>query len=128
MSRRFTWRLGVESRGREADFRLIEACEKEMRERQIGPDALFFAHRGGRNAEGALAEALDRYAPLPSDHPYWSGEAPETMLIDEVEAIWTAIAERDDWRPLEAKIAAVRAMGEAMGEPPTPAGHALKGE
>ena len=40
------------------------------------------------------------------------------MLIDEVEAIWAAIAERDDWQPLDAKIAAIRRMGEALGEPP----------
>ena len=36
------------------------------------------------------------------------------MLIEEVEAIWAAIAERDDWAPFEAKIAAIRRMGEAM--------------
>ena len=40
------------------------------------------------------------------------------MHIDEVEAIWAAIAERDDWAPLEAKVAAVRRMGEAMQEGP----------
>ena len=36
------------------------------------------------------------------------------MLIEEVEAIWAAIAERDDWGPFEAKIAAIRRMGDAM--------------
>jgi hypothetical protein len=36
------------------------------------------------------------------------------MHIEEVEAIWSAIAEHDDWGPLEAKVAAVRRMGEAM--------------
>jgi uncharacterized protein YdiU (UPF0061 family) len=123
MSRRFTWRLGVESRGREADFRVIEASEKTMREQQIGPDAFFFLHRGGRHADGALAEALDGYAPHSGDHPYWSGDAPQSMLIEEVETIWEAIAERDDWQPLEDKIALVRRMGEALGEPPAPAGH-----
>ena len=45
------------------------------------------------------------------------------MLIDEVETIWSAIAERDDWVPLHAKLAALRRMGEALGEPPLPAGH-----
>jgi hypothetical protein len=38
------------------------------------------------------------------------------MHIDEVEAIWSAIAERDDWQPLEDKVTAVRRMGEAMGQ------------
>ena len=38
------------------------------------------------------------------------------MHIEEVEAIWSAIAERDDWRPFENKVAAIRRMGEAMAE------------
>jgi hypothetical protein len=37
------------------------------------------------------------------------------MLIDEVEALWSAIDERDDWAPFETKVAAIRRMGEAMG-------------
>ena len=36
------------------------------------------------------------------------------MLIDEVEAIWSAIAERDDWSLLNDKVASIRRMGEAM--------------
>jgi hypothetical protein len=124
MSRRFTWRLGVASRGLEADFRLIAEAERTMRESEAGPDAFFFAHRGGRGAQGALGEAFAGYEAVAEDHPYWSGGEPQSMLIDEVEQIWSAIADRDDWQPLAAKIAAVREMGAAMGEPPLPAGHA----
>jgi len=119
ITRRFCWRLGVESRGLEPDMRLIAGAEQAMRERGIGPDAFFFEHRGGRNAEGPLAE----YSPVTDDHPYWAGTAPQSMLIDEVEAIWAAIAERDDWQPLHGKVAQVRAVGDALGEAPTPAGH-----
>jgi len=36
------------------------------------------------------------------------------MLIDEVETIWSAIAEHDDWQPLELKINAMRQLGEAL--------------
>jgi len=36
------------------------------------------------------------------------------MPIDEVETLWAAIAEHDDWRPLETKLAAIRRMGDAM--------------
>jgi hypothetical protein len=36
------------------------------------------------------------------------------MLIEEVEEIWAAIADGDDWSRFEAKIAAVRRMGDAM--------------
>lgn len=124
MMRRFTWRLGVKSRGAEADFALIGACEKAMRQTGQGPDAFFFAHRGGRAANGELAEALAGYEAADSGHPYWAGEAPERMLIDEVEAIWAAIADHDDWQPLADKVAALRAMGEAHGPAPAPAGQA----
>ncbi|MGX7895839.1 protein adenylyltransferase SelO family protein [Tsuneonella sp. HG222] len=124
MTRRFRWRLGVASRGQETDGALIAAAEKEMREAAIGPDAFFFVHRGGRGATGALAEALSGYEAVGDDHPYWQGGEPQAMLIDEVEAIWSAIAERDDWGPLETKVAALREMGRALGEPPVPAGHA----
>ena len=47
-------------------------------------------------------------------HAYWRDIDPCSMLIEEVEAIWAAIAERDDWAPFETKIAAIRRMGEAM--------------
>lgn len=124
MTRRFCWRLGVECRGPESDGPLIAAAERTMREQGIGPDAFFFAHRGGRNAQGPLAEALKSYRPVGDDHPYWSDPEPQAMLIDEVEAIWAAIDERDDWRPLHDKVAALRRMGEALGEPTRPAGHA----
>jgi len=36
------------------------------------------------------------------------------MHIEEVEAIWAAIAEHDDWQPFETKVAAIRRMGDAM--------------
>jgi hypothetical protein len=39
------------------------------------------------------------------------------MLIEEVEAIWAAIAEADDWAPFEAKVAAIRQMGDALTAP-----------
>jgi hypothetical protein len=39
------------------------------------------------------------------------------MHIEEVEALWSAIDTADDWRPFEAKIAAVRRMGEAHRPP-----------
>ncbi len=125
VARRWCWRLGVESLGVEADTQLVAACEAAMRESRAQPDAFFFAHRGGRGrAEGALGEALAGYTPVPSEHPYWSDAAPQSMLIEEVEAIWAAIAEHDDWTPLHAKVASLRRMGEAHGPAPTPAGHA----
>lgn len=63
---------------------------------------------------GLVAE-LAACDPAPSaqpQHPYFKGEAPCTLLIDEVESIWQAIAERDDWSLLDAKVGAIRAMGD----------------
>jgi uncharacterized protein YdiU (UPF0061 family) len=123
LTRRFCWRLGVKPHSPELDRRLVSRAEKLMEQGGIGPDAFFFAHRGGRKAEGVLAETLEGYEPVASDHPYWDGDAPQSMLIDEVEAIWSAIAERDDWQPLHDKVAALRRIGAALGEPPPPEGH-----
>jgi uncharacterized protein YdiU (UPF0061 family) len=82
MTRRFCWRLGVESRGIEPDSALIGAAEKAMRESETGPDEFFFRHRGGRAATGPLAEALAGYRVAPGKHPYWSDPTPQSMLID----------------------------------------------
>jgi len=35
--------------------------------------------------------------------------------IDEIEALWSAIDERDDWQPLCEKLAAIARAGEAFG-------------
>ncbi len=125
VARRWCWRLGVEPRGVEADTQLVAACEQAMRESKAQPDAFFFAHRGGRGAEGGtLADVLADCTPLASDHAYWADPAPQSLLIEEVEAIWAAIDRADDWGPLEAKVTALRRMGEAHGPAPAPAGHA----
>jgi uncharacterized protein YdiU (UPF0061 family) len=125
VARRWCWRLGVASQGVEADTQLVAACEAAMRESKAQPDAFFFAHRGGRGAAtGALGEALAAYDAVPDSHPYWSDSAPQSMVIDEVEAIWDAIAGRDDWSLLHAKVASLRRMGAAHGCAPVPLGHA----
>ena len=122
IGRRWCWRLGVASRGAEADAALVAACEADLRETGEQPDAFFYRHRGGREAEGGLLGALREYEPVSTTHSYWTDGEPQTMLIDEVEAIWDVIAERDDWDPLKHKISAIRRMGEAHGEAPAPAG------
>lgn len=119
VSEAILWRLGVVPRDADGDRALVEAVERGLRESGVGIDRFFFDAFGGIAPAGdAFAEtraALARYAPRSSrDHPYWSG-APCAMLIDEVESIWAAIAARDDWAPFEAKIAAIRDMGDALG-------------
>lgn len=48
-----------------------------------------------------------------ADHAYFQGPNPCTMLIEELENIWAAIAERDDWSVLEAKLSAIDEMRTA---------------
>lgn len=125
LARRWCWRLGVEPRGATADAALVAAGEAAMTASDMGPDAFFFTHRGGRGTDGALAEALAPYGPAAGAlaDPLWSGAAPPSLLHDEVEAIWAPIAEADDWSAFTAKVAALRRLGTALGPPPAPAGH-----
>jgi hypothetical protein len=85
---------------------------------------VFFDWRGGRDPGmerypreefRALAKALEgRDWPDARTHPYWSDEAPCSMHIDEVEALWSAIAERGDWNPVKRKVNEIRRMGVAL--------------
>ena len=116
------WRLGVASAGGEADRALVAALVAALQTREATIDRVFFDWRGGGDPGAqsypsepfrALARAL-RGRERPQSHPYWSDGTPCAMHIDEVEAIWSAIAEADDWQPLDDKVTAVRRMGEAM--------------
>jgi uncharacterized protein YdiU (UPF0061 family) len=116
LCRRFLWRLGVASRGEEADLALLASADAWMQTEKLSPDAVFFAHRAGRNPPtGDFGDLLKRHAPAADlDHPLWSEDAPPTMVIDEVERIWAAIDKDDDWQPLAGKIADVRRLGDAL--------------
>ena len=74
----------------------------------------------------AWAEVIEGLRALPpapglaaaAAHPSAARDVPETMVIAEVEAIWSAIDRDDDWQPLADKIARIRetgAMGAALG-------------
>ncbi|WBH17067.1 protein adenylyltransferase SelO family protein [Sphingomonas radiodurans] len=114
------WRMGRQAVSPEADRAAIQVIERALRETGVAIDEFFFDVFGQAlpaqyGAEWDEARAVLDAAPLRADrsHPHWSG-APCAMLIDEVEAIWSAIADCDDWTPFNAKIAAIRAMGEAL--------------
>jgi uncharacterized protein YdiU (UPF0061 family) len=116
------WRLGVTSAGNQADSELATALVAALQTREATIDRIFFDWRGGRDPGPeaypsqpfrALAEKLEGRERAPT-HPYWSDAAPCSMHIDEVEAIWSAIADGDDWKPLDDKVTAIRRMGEAM--------------
>jgi uncharacterized protein YdiU (UPF0061 family) len=60
-----------------------------------------------------LIEARQPRPGLRLDHPYFARPRPRTMLIDEMEALWAPIAERDDWSAFEAALRDIAAMREA---------------
>jgi serine/tyrosine/threonine adenylyltransferase len=120
-------RLGVAPRDGDEDRRLTGRLIAALQAGGGTIDRIFFDWRGGRDPGEqaypsepfrALAAALAGRESPPS-HPYWSDPAPCSMHIEEVEAIWKAIDESDDWSVLETKVAAIRRMGEAMGGNPS---------
>jgi len=122
MRRRFCWRLGIGWPGEERAAALIQQGVQAMVADRVTIDRFFFDWRGGTlRDEGyagehwdAFRKALDGLADEGATrHPYWHGPGPCSMHIDEVETIWDAIAQRDDWQPLHDKVAAIRSMREA---------------
>lgn len=130
-------RLGLASAPRAETDRLVAAVWKFLADSRAPFERFFFDWRGGlASAERAAAspsaahyaspafapvrdalEGLEPAADARLVHPYFAGE-PCTMLIDEVEALWAPIAERDDWTAVEAKLAAIAGMAEAYGTAP----------
>ena len=130
ITRRVVARLGL-APGGDADDALAGAVFAFLDESLVGYDRFFFDWYGGISRErralageagehyagarwDALRRILELYAPASSTRPdYFDGDRPCTLLIDEIESIWSAIDERDDWGPFDQKIAQIRAMGEA---------------
>jgi len=128
----FFARLGVAPPG-EADFEFVVALMQWMETCEVPFERVFFDWFCGRasmaRADASPFAALYQhadFAPLRTrllafkpvraghlSHRYFSGE-PCTMLIDEVEAIWAPIAERDDWTLLNRKLAQIAQMREAF--------------
>ena len=129
-------RLGLLSRGDAEDAELVVRIFAFLIDSQIGYERFWFDWRGGRlgsertaRSPVAAAYAGESFAPLravlepyeaaPSvnlDHPYFARETPRTMLIDEMEALWAPIAERDDWSALHHALAEIEEMRQAYAD------------
>jgi len=122
-------RLGIRPLDPVRDSAFLVALETALAAKSVEIDRFFFDWRGGRRRGPSPADEAyeaEPFAPLRDaiggyeaaagalGHPYWSDEAPCSMHIDEVESIWSRIDESDDWSLFDAKIGAVRRMGEAM--------------
>ena len=120
----FCWRLGIESEGFEKDRDLVVAAEKGLAAKTIEVDQFFFDW--GSTEDLARVEEtspeFSEFRSLITDRTrarqpvsaYWLKPGPCSMHIEEVESIWTAIADDDDWVPLTEKINDIREMGAAL--------------
>jgi uncharacterized protein YdiU (UPF0061 family) len=131
----FARRLGVVSRGVDADEELFRAALKlfgeagdDLRweplffdwfcgdaERAVnGPRAALYAGPEAQAFRAVLAGFIpDR--PERLAHGYFARSEPEELLYDEIEAIWAPIAERDDWSLFEAKLGTIEIARQAYG-------------
>jgi len=131
----FRARFGLQDAGEEAGQALIDTTFALMAEggEALGFEGVFFDWMCGEASQGralagpraalytgdafeAFHAALKAHAPdRPErlEHPVFAQPDPETTLIDEVETLWSAIAEADDWGPLTAKIERIRVQGAA---------------
>jgi protein adenylyltransferase len=128
--RRVVERLGLAPNGA-TDPALVAAVYAFLEESRVGYDQFFFDWHGGLARErrartrtndiyiggtwDELRQILELYRPVDElAAPYFDGDEPCTLLIDEIEAIWSAIDQRDDWAPFNDKIERIRDMGAAL--------------
>ena len=133
-------RLGVRSLDPTADFELVNAAFQAL---WNGGEALrwepfFFDWFGGVASEKRALSGLRRHLygtdpfltfrrqlstftpdrPERLASPYFAKPEPEELLYDEIEVIWAAIADGDDWGPFTAKLAGLDEARIAMGLQP----------
>jgi uncharacterized protein YdiU (UPF0061 family) len=121
-------RLGVQPAEHDEDQRLMSLCLDFLAATRVPYDQFFFDWYGGpvsatRAMHGplrtayessvfkALRSEFERRAPARAEaleSPYFQRAAPCTLVIDEIERVWEAIAVRDDWTVFSSKIAEIR--------------------
>jgi uncharacterized protein YdiU (UPF0061 family) len=133
LPRQMLRRLGLRGRDTETDGAFVTKIFEFLSASQAPYEQFFFDWRGGslsaeRAARSPAAEfyASEAFRPVadfleqygPSDdvnlgHPYFAQPKPRTMLIEQVEAIWAPIAERNDWRLFESTLSQITQMRDA---------------
>lgn len=126
-------RLALTSAGDEADGALVAMLYEALYETQAPYEQFFFDWRGGALSEqrAAASPAAEHYQfaaftelremlvsrdPAPDhniEHPYFARPTPRTMLIDDMEALWSPIAVDDDWSALHTALDEIEVMRTA---------------
>lgn len=129
-------RLHLSAGALEGDVEFLSGLFGWLTESQAGWDQFFHDwHGGAASADRAAASpqaALYQdaaFAPIRAgfetrtrddaktqlDHAYYRQTKPASLVIEEVDALWAPIAERDDWSLFEAKLRDIAALREALG-------------
>jgi uncharacterized protein YdiU (UPF0061 family) len=131
-------RLGLKGRDVEQDGAFVTAIFGFLAASKAPYEQFFFDWRGGTlsperaarspsaelyatEAFRPVADLMEAYGPgddINLDHPYFARAKPRTMLIDEMEAIWAPIAEKDDWSLFESTLSEIAQMRDAYGIAP----------
>ncbi|MES2342364.1 MAG: YdiU family protein [Pseudomonadota bacterium] len=126
-------RLGLKSRGRELDAGLVNAAFTALAAggERLRWEPFFFdwfcgdvgramaSPRGDIYGSQPFADFRRRVAETEPERPgrlldpYFTRTEPEELLIDEIEAIWAAIAAEDDWTAFHEKLARIEAARKA---------------
>ena len=126
--------LGLKPIDEEQDLALIKALFAWMGETRAPWPQVFFDWFGGQASETrAGASPLAKLYAQPGfepvrrallehqperperlDHAYFKEEAPVSLVIEEVEAVWAHIAERDDWAPFNLHIERIEKARQAL--------------
>lgn len=135
--RAFLAQIGLRSLGHDEDRRLSSSCREFLARTDVGFRPFFYDWFGGRASESRAARcprapyyAAEQFAPVRDQLMAFEPERPERLraayfgasepcdlLIDEIEEIWAAIAERDDFGPFHQKVAAIRIAADALSLP-----------
>ncbi|MES1198824.1 MAG: protein adenylyltransferase SelO [Pseudomonadota bacterium] len=127
-------RLGLTPTDAASDLDFLQTLFAWMTENQIGWDQFFHDWFCGeastqRAAESPQAAAyadasfrpvragIEARSPVRPErlwHAYFQRATPVSLVIDEVEGLWSPIAERDDWSAFEAKLADIAQLGQAL--------------
>jgi uncharacterized protein YdiU (UPF0061 family) len=122
-------RLGLRPRSPETDIDLVNAAFRALASggEPLRWEPFFFdwfcgaasearalaGPRAGLYADPAFAAFRDLLSDAEPDrperlsHPYFAASEPQELIYEEIEAIWAAIVERDDWSVFNAKLGAI---------------------
>lgn len=130
-------RLGIQSQGEEPDSALFMAVFDFLQASRVNFPQFFHDWYGGEaSANRALnspekhlynGETFEKMRQCFQNRelrsgvgeslqsPYFAQVRPCSLLIDEIEQIWEAIAKTDDWSRFDSKVQAIREMGQVYG-------------